>query len=362
MSASASIFAASPRSAADLARFFAEAPTEAADYAVRLAQASGLQSPVIEQLQQLVTKFDQPDQRDAALRKLATEQQAAFSAFDTAKAQAARAPTLGFTAGEVAPVTLTGRISVQPGPGNRDLPKLTTPDGKTYELQSPAIQQTGGQHLYVQHRYLEASCLKAFDGLTVTLKAFATTAPNTLAVQSFAPGTPKDFVSGRLALIDGKLLLRVLPDKNVEITNPTLVQRLSPFANLEVGNQVGGRLGIILPGAVTEQKDGRLTFDELPENYWMLAKQTAGNPLLELAHGQRHAFLGDVSAPAKYPDQRIFVFGHIDENGTVVSGRQGALAMPPAIFEDGTAHVTDGGSLAKLVPVQNADSGSFAGT
>lgn len=361
MSISGAAFASSSRTSADLAKFFAEAPLEAADYALRLAKSGGIASPVVQQLEGAISKFEDPGAREAAIRKLGVEQPAALAAFDMGQLQAARAVTLGFTAGPVTPVALTGTISISTAAGNRDLPKLTTPDRKTYSLQSPAIQQTGGQHLYVQHRYLEANALKAFDGMAVTLKAYATQDPNVLAVQSFAPGTPKEFLSGRLALIDGKMLLRVLPDQNVEITNPTLVQRLSPFANLDVGNKVGGRLGIILPGAVTEHADGRKTFDELPENYWMLAKQTPGNPLLELAHGQRHEFIGDISAPAKFADQRIFVFGHIDENGHVVSARKGALPMPPAIFEDGVAHVTDPNALAKLVPVQTAAAAGFGG-
>lgn len=358
MSTAGAAFATSSRSAADLARFFTAAPSEAADYALRLAKTTGLNSPAIAQLEQLA-KFDQPEQRDEALRQFATQQQPLFDAMALANVAAARAATLGFTAGAPHPVQLTGKISVNPVNGNTDLPRLTTPDGTVYSLQSPSIAQPGGAHLYVQHRYLEANALKAFDGMDVTIRAFATALPGTLAVQSFAPGTPPDFVSGRLALIDGKLLLRVLPDQNVEITNPVLKERLSPFADLGVGNQVGGRLGIILPGSVTDT-NGTLTFDELPADYWMLAKQTPGNPQLELAHGQRHTYTGDVSAPQKFTDQRILVFGHIDETGNVVSSRAGALPLPPAIFEDGVQAVTDPAQLAPLVPVQPGETKSFS--
>src|SRR4051812_15400897 len=194
MSASAATFAASSRSTADLARFFADAPTEAADYTLRLAKSAGVAGSVVGKLEH-ASGFRQTAKREAALRKLVTEQPDVLSAFDLAQTQAARAATLGFTAGPVAPVTLTGKISITPSFGNTDLPKLTTPDGKTYDLQSPAIAQTGPSHLYVQHRYLEANCLKAFDGLTVTVRAYGTASPNTLAVQAFAPGTPKDFTS-----------------------------------------------------------------------------------------------------------------------------------------------------------------------
>ncbi|MBK7862117.1 MAG: hypothetical protein IPJ65_26580 [Archangiaceae bacterium] len=359
MSVSATTFAASARTAADLARFFSESPVEAADYALRFARAAGLSGATVAKLEEL-TAFEDPTQREAGLLQFAQEQQAAFSAFDLAQTQAARAATLGFSAGPAKPVQLTGKISLATVAGNTDLPRLTTPDGKTWQLKTPAIAQTGGQHLWVQHRYLEANCLKAFDGMTVTVRAYATTTPEVLAVQSFAPGTPPDFVSGRLALVDGKLLLRVAPDSNVEITDPALVKRLSPFGNLDVGNPVGGRLGIILPGPLTE-RDGKLFYDGAPDDYWMLAKQTPGNPMLELAHGQRHPFIGDVSAEAKFADQRIFVFGHIDEAGKVVSSRKGALPMPPAIFEDGVEHVSEAGELAKLVPVQALVGGDFSG-
>ena len=359
ISPAATAFAASTRSAAELAKFFAAAPTEAADYTLRLAKSAGLQGPAFSQLQSL---YEQGPAGADALKQFVAAQQALLSAVELAQTQAARAATLGVTAGPVAPVTITGRIGVSAAaPGNTDHPLLTTADGTTYDLVSPAIKQEGASHLYVQHRYLEANCLKAFQGMTVTLRAYATASPTQLAVQSFTPGTPKDFVSGRLAMLGDKLILRVLPDQNVEITNPTLKARLAPFGDLGVGNQVGGRLGIILPGAVKEQ-NGTLVYDELPENYWMLAKQTPGNPQLEMAHGQRHSYQGNVSAPQKWADQRIFVFGHIDETGNVVCGRQGALPMPPAIFEDGTPHVTDPTALAKLVPVQTADPSDFSAT
>lgn len=172
---------------------------------------------------------------------------ALFSQLALANTQAARAPTLGWVA-DVPPKqapALTGMLSVENGQ-----PVLTTSAG-TFECANASFFKLEGDD-WRQNYTLGGHDVLAFAGRTVTVRGWpdASWKPGgraALLVEEFAPGSSTDFVSGRVKPVGDSVIINVTPTKQVKVTNPDLAAALKKY----------DKLGVILPGPITEHKIGR---------------------------------------------------------------------------------------------------------
>ena len=337
LSAAAQTFAQA-RTPANLTALWKQEPQTAADWLVRYSKNSGVQSEKLSALQQVLqSTFEAPTARDAALLEFLGKNADIVSAMELGALQTARADTLGFTVvTKPVPATLTGTVAVENG-----LPMLVTADGK-FKVDSPNWQGS------LQYKYFEANALQAFNGRTVTVRAWPTDTPGLLAVEEFAPGTSPDFVSGRLSIdANGKVGVRVRTDKWVEIRDPELASRIKTMAHDESGMTNG--TGVIMPGKVTQEGD-KYFFEGKPnDDFWMLSKTLPGQPTtLQVGHGLTRPFTGDVTVPDA--SGRILVFGHIAEDRSTILAK-GALTTPATRFENGVPFKRDASALLTATPV-----------
>ena len=196
----------------------------------------------------------------------------------------------------------------------------------------------------MQSYYFEPNVLQSFAGRPATIRAYPSEKPGVLAVEEFSPGVQEHFVCGRLSNQDGKVGIRVRPDKWVEITDPTLAAGLKTLAQPHTGPW--GGTGVILLGEV-KQEGGKYSYAGNPENYWMLARANGPGSLLA-GHGAAHTFTGNAT-PSGGSGERLLVFGRAEATGNIVAN--GALLTPQVRVEVGTAALREAGPLLALTPV-----------
>lgn len=311
-------------------------PHLAATWLVRFADCAGLTGGAIDQLKALEQKkFQSEPKRAAAFEAFFNDNAKLADMVDLANVQTARATTLGFTVVDPGaakkPALLTGTVKMTGGVLQLEVA------GKTYKVDSANWQAS------LQFEYFEANALGAFDGKTVTVKAYPTGTDDLIAVEEFSPGVGTDFVSGRLQQQGDKMGVRVRPDKWVEIADPTLQKTLRGLP----------KLGVILPGKVVQEGD-KFVLKGKPKDYWMLCAnaqfgQAAVPGTVAMAHGQSHAVKGDISTPQA--TRRLLILGHIADDASTVVAKK-ALATPEVKFENGVPFTPDAKALAPLVPVE----------
>lgn len=337
--AAAAKFAAAP-SAEKLAALWKKEPQTAASFFVEYARAAGLSGKFVDSLDKVLSTKSTDEKKDKALVDLLAKSPKALSAFKTAEVQAARVKTLGFEVGTPSSATLSGTVQVE-----HDTIYLKTDQGR-FAVDSPNYESS------LQYRHLEANVLRSWEGKTVTVRAWPTPDTNRIAVEEFAPGTSAQFVSGRLTTENGVPGVRVRPDKVVFFRDPEFAAKMKPFCDLTVGNQTGGRTGVILPGKVAFE-NGKFYFDSDPKDFWMLCKELPGTGQLEMGHGQRHAFSGDITPKTGASGGRIMVFGHINADGSVTA--KGAVATPATRVESGIPYERSPLKLIKDFPLTDTE-------
>ena len=325
------------RTPANFAALWAAEPETAAAWLLRYGRTAGLRDEKLGALEKILqAPFDSPGGREAALRDFAARTTELTSMFDMATLQAARVGTLGFEAGAPVPATLIGKVVSVDG-----APHLQLPDG-TFKIDSPAWMPS------LQIKYLEARALEAFEGRTVTVRAWPAETPGVLAVEEFAPGTSSDFVSGRLSTnADGQVGVRVASDKWVQLRDPELSRRLASLSNPETAFTNG--TGVILPGKVTREGDRWFFEGTADTEYWRLAKTLPDHPgELQVGHGKLFPLRGDASVPD--PSGRIMVLGRVETDGRTITSK-GALMVPAADAQNGVPFRRDTSVLATATPV-----------
>lgn len=339
LSAAAKTFASAPRTPASFRELANAEPQAAASWLLRFADAAGIAGAPIQELKALEQQsFDSETSRAAAFGAFFSQNTKVADMVDLGNLQAARANTLGFTVVEPTsavkqPAWLTGTVKMTGGVVQLDV------GGRTFKVDSPNWQAS------LQFEYFEANALGAFDGKTVTVKAYPTGA-ETLAVEEFAPGVGTNFVSGRLQLQGDKIGVRVRPDKWVAIRDPELQKLLHGYA----------KLGVIIPGKVV-QEGNQFVLEGSAKDFWMLCAnaqygQSAIANTVAMAHGQSHPVQGDISTPT--PTRRLLIHGHIGPDAKTVVARK-ALPTPEVRFENGVAFSSTAKELAALTPVELPD-------
>jgi hypothetical protein len=150
--------------------------------------------------------------------------------------------------------------------GYREWPELkltlTTPDGRTFVLQSDN-DQSGEIFSYVP-----GTDVMAFDGMPVSVRGWVDSSGQTVRVTEFTAGHHQDFVTGRVSVQGDKVFIKPRGRDVVEIRNPDLKAQLINRRNL----------GVILNCKVMEESVvGRksLFIDGDPGDYWILIKYNA---------------------------------------------------------------------------------------
>lgn len=139
---------------------------------------------------------------------------------------------------------------------------LTTEDGRSFGLESDHEAHN------TIFGYVPGTDVMAFAGQQVSVRGHLDASGKVLRVTEFAPGTVKDFVSGRVVVEGSEVKVRARGRGLVDITDPDLKAQLVGHHNL----------GVIFEGPVSEkaQPDGRITrtFDRKLDEYWLLVKFT----------------------------------------------------------------------------------------
>ena len=164
-----------------------------------------------------------------------------------------------------------------------------------------------------------ASTISAFVGKTITVRglryrlAAGSRAAPVLAVQTFAPGKSKDFISGRLAKDEHGIYLRAPGGAHVYLKG-ALGERLEPHAQT-LPTTIGMGDGVIVYGETVEAADGTLFLARSKPDVWYLTRAwSTRRRLTKDPSGLSYRLLG-LQTPATSsadPATSKMAYGHLE--------------------------------------------------
>jgi len=282
-SISAAAFDRSARTAEDLKTFWREDPVGAASWVKTVAEAAGVEAAGLNEVKAALALGT--DAMADALRPLADQFPALLqvAAPPPAQTQDARAATMGWTALATPPAvreapSFTGRLVLE-----NNTPRLVTTRG-TFDL------STAGTNWRDEVE-------TAFLGQLITVKGFPAAVGNTLHVEQFAPGADAHFINGRIAIEGTTVYVQPGGSANaatrVEITHPDFKALLLGDATRSLAAY--SPAGVILPGSVETDAQGKRTYSQNPEHFYILgrifdAQEVPVDASKKIVHGETGYF------------------------------------------------------------------------
>ncbi len=255
-------FDRSKRTPADLKKFWNADPLGAAKWLENVAKATDGKIEGLAQVKKILAGRGTDEFKAEKLKALVEKRPQIFEVLGAmGEAQAARAPTLGWSAtpqGYAEAPAFTGTLKLEKG-----IVKLQTSRG-TFDLD---LSRTNWRD----------EVETAFLNQVVTIKGYPSADGKTLFIDQFAPGAEADFISGRIDIEGDKVYVapaNTWSGAKIEITHPELKKLLKGGGGLVDYSPAG----VILPGKVEVKKNGEAVYPHNPEDgFYLLGRITKLN-------------------------------------------------------------------------------------
>lgn len=291
VSSAARAFDQSAKTGADVRKFWDADPAGAATWISEIARGSTNAPPALHALAK-AAKLNAPvDQLQELVRQAFGADQSLFDsigqAIATAQAQAAGAAGLGWSAGAPgaapAPVAAAPVAAVTP-PAPGEMPTPANFVGYLQKSEAGVVQfktQTGTYDVDLSttdwREEIETAFMRDRRGnpQLLTMKGFPSADGKRIYAQQFAPGANPNFIAARVRVEGDNVFLSRIgygagADDKVQVTHPDFVKLLKGDTAQNLANYMPA--GMILPGLINTNAEGKKTYDDFPQAFFILGR------------------------------------------------------------------------------------------